>query len=293
MYFQSERFLNCTNIFIPVVASDVYQLLDRIRRHELQLWTLIEDQHALKTCINRINSETLPQPNFHSLSQLLDSLSCIVDQYEACTWQVVPLQMHIRLKLVEWSNMEAKSVAQVENVDLDIGNENFVEVDEEKPLYTVLVVVEDGAVHEKPTQATEKPSGRLETSHNENLAATKRPSRPRHEAAPGKRKKYPCSNCERVLSSLANLTAHEHKMHGGAIPYQCKLCTAQFKVRSKYYEHKQQHINAGDRYDEIHECRVCRAEFNLQKELLEHFGEQHAGAKPFACDECGEQCDAR
>lgn len=102
-------------------VTGVNQLLDEIRRHELQIWSLIDAQHKLKSRVENLSDEL--HGNKNETTHLLESLDSIMNQIEAHTWQIVPNQLRFRMKLVELSEIESKATVNPNNTDVEANDE--------------------------------------------------------------------------------------------------------------------------------------------------------------------------
>ncbi|XXQ32884.1 C2H2-type domain-containing protein [Plasmodiophora brassicae] len=80
--------------------------------------------------------------------------------------------------------------------------------------------------------------------------------------------------CDAVLSSLAELRAHQRSVHSSAQPYHCQVCDKRFFWSGSLSRHMR--IHSGSR---PYTCRVCNKSFTQSGTLQRHM-RTHTGERP-------------
>lgn len=229
------------------------QLLTHMQRHELHLWSLIEAQNELKSCIKGLAPQLTD-------AQLFNGLDHILRQYEAYIWQIVPVQLHLRLKVTE----------------LNIDAQLLDEVHEEK------FVVEEVAVFE-PEIIQLHTNDVSEYVDDIKYAVTAELANITDDDA---NSSYTCDECGEYFDQRPKLEEHK-RQHMNAKPFACQLCDARFETTSLLFNHTRVHIAAGEQLKKvIQTCRLCQQQFKDKEKLQRHFVDSHAGERPYKCDEC-------
>lgn len=78
----------------------------------MQLWSLIDAQREWKLRMKTLSVGLAKK--CRQSSSLLSSIQCLMSQYEARTWQIVPIQLRLRLKLVDLGEFEVNGSDQTE-----------------------------------------------------------------------------------------------------------------------------------------------------------------------------------
>lgn len=130
---------------------------------------------------------------------------------------------------------------------------------------------------------------------------------------------YPCSECDRVMSSPAALHYHR-RTHSGVKPFACSVCPRRFLIRGQLVEHER--IHSGEKpfacdqcpkrfaqssqrrqHASVHNtvgthvCTTCGEAFTRPWRLASHRRAAHAesdsSAKRYRCDDCGREYTLR
>lgn len=97
------------------LAIDLNWLLGHITLQETQLWPLIDAQHECQTTLKSlVNAASADGQQY---VRQLDTLVTTMNQYEALLWQIVPVQLYLRLKLQEFGQLTANAVVKLEMYD--------------------------------------------------------------------------------------------------------------------------------------------------------------------------------
>ncbi|PIK39448.1 putative zinc finger protein [Apostichopus japonicus] len=93
--------------------------------------------------------------------------------------------------------------------------------------------------------------------------------------------------CREEFTKMANLRAHQEKMHKTLRPHQCPVCKKAFKRSTHLKEHVEIHNPDRKPSDKApHVCTFCNKTFS-KPSLLERHLRSHTGDRPFDCPECG------
>lgn len=192
------------------------ELLHDIQHQEVLLWSLL---NAILTTRARFDSLPLKSTHFH------ETCDAILRQYEAWTWQIAPIQVHLRVKLSDHTAFSGQT----------------------KP----------------PTSPASNATAATDTITDG----------------------LPCPECGKIFACKEYLAKHR-RMHID-MPFMCRLCDTTFVHPTKFENHKQRHIAAGEIYDESPRvCRLCRQKFATAQLLEDHFAVSHVDSLPYACSEC-------
>lgn len=186
------------------------------------------------------------------MTNQLESIDCIMDRCEAHTWQVVSIQLHLRLKFVEISDIQSNVIAKQENVKEELNDE----ADQ-------LSASED--------EMDESSRGPFVTTESWSCSH--------------------CAKSFTSESALAShlpmhsdlIATHRRKRLAGVKRFKCDWCHGRFATPSALCQHNDNHIRMGKRANgQVH--RFCRqiSEASPQKRLREC----RDSAKPYVCNQC-------
>lgn len=94
-------------------------------------------------------------------------------------------------------------------------------------------------------------------------------------------KRYMCTECSYVCSTLTCLTIHTHRHHTGEKPHQCEFCPKAFVVKADLKTHR--YLHTGER---PYKCPICAKGFRDRNHMERH-RRIHLDVKPYSCTECG------
>lgn len=218
------------------------QLLLYMQRHELHLWSLIEAHNELKTYINQMTTPLATKNLYIAIDSLLR-------YYESQLWQIVPIQLHLRLKVADVADMLADDVHE-EKIVIVEAKRNLSPLQDVTDVENVDVTMDAAITHNNASQS------------------------------------FNCDECEKCFDDKTELTEHQ-RQHINAKPFACQLCVARFETGRDLFNHTRNHIAAGQRLKKvIQTCRLCQQKFKDREKLQRHFKDYHAGEKPYACNEC-------
>lgn len=101
-----------------------------------------------------------------------------------------------------------------------------------------------------------------------------------HKRTHTKDKTYPCSICDKKLSSPAQKRLHEKRIHSDERPYVCSYCDSGFKQISTLKRHILIHTG-----EKPCSCNICGKSFR-QRECLPAHMRSHTGETPYVCEMC-------
>lgn len=274
--------------FLAGISSKVNTLLARIECHEIWLWSLIDIQHELEALI-KVMAQHSPSEWDEQL-QLLQSLVNVVGQYETQAWQFVPIQMRLRVKLVEVANASASAEATV------IGQSSIVQQEPVKAIETVRFSSDDEQfeLDERPQRRRRSSSPPPSPNEPETFACpycdksfgTAKGLRSHSVFHKEVRRPFACTECDKSYNTKVCLVEHQ-RVHSGEKRHKCRYCDERFETSNRLKSHTAKHIAAGDVRLDFDICRICRYVFASRKLLFVHLRDCHDGARPYACDQCG------
>nr|CAD7606246.1 unnamed protein product [Timema genevievae] len=91
--------------------------------------------------------------------------------------------------------------------------------------------------------------------------------------------KFPCSICNKKLSSKNTLTMHM-QMHRGEKNHQCKICSKRLSTKTGLNMHMQMHKG-----EKNHQCTICGKKFLHKLYLMKH-SISHTRERNYKCDLC-------
>ncbi|CAG7679191.1 unnamed protein product, partial [Allacma fusca] len=94
--------------------------------------------------------------------------------------------------------------------------------------------------------------------------------------------KIPCSQCEKVFTTIVALQFHVASIHKKTFKFYCEICARGFQVLS----HLQRHIDGVHKMEKKYECDTCHMKFKRSHQLYYH-RRKHTGELPFICEFCG------
>ena len=99
-------------------------------------------------------------------------------------------------------------------------------------------------------------------------------------------KKYPCSICDRKLSSQCNLRRHIKSNHppDGRKKFDCEICGKTYDLYTLKNHVKIYHSEE----ENVHRCEPCDKTFNFRDTFLKHYKSVHEGVK-FKCEYCSKE----
>lgn len=94
-------------------------------------------------------------------------------------------------------------------------------------------------------------------------------------------KRYMCTECSYVCSTLTCLTIHTHRNHTGERPYQCEFCPKAFVIKGDLKTHR--YLHTGERPSQ---CPICLKGFRSNS-LMHRHKRSHSDTKRYICPVCG------
>lgn len=256
---RNNYFSSYTDTFHMVICFwCIVDVLAHFQRHEAQMWTLIDDQHVLRTLIEQTPASEC----------IAVEINRLLNQYETQACQMVTVQLHLRLKLMECSRPEMDTVTtaakDVLTSDTRLGHSYLCD-----PSKEAIVSPDNFACTQCPrTFLSQKGLFGHMSAH------------------PKTKKAFACPDCPKSFHTEAHYKRHQQN-HRHNTYFMCQLCDESFASAGALNSHRRKHISAGEQYDEhVYACRLCQLELKAKVHLQRHFRECHAGAKPFYCDVC-------
>lgn len=220
-------------------------LLGRIQRHELQFWALIHDQHELRTQLKTLSQRLLDVG--HPLAQQLASIDSTMCEYEAQTWQVVPSQVSLRLKLAAL-NSSAINWPPIK-IEMETFDDDTEWVDETTS--TEISEALTTAITDEAFYATENSSDAIEQFATD---------------------LYECRMCQQAFHQKQTLREHVDRYHADAEPM---LASDASDPGSESFASERRHeimiINDNRRF----ECYLCKRAYAHKPFLRRHMLSEH------------------
>lgn len=311
------------HLYAGIGGGEVTQLLARIQRHEVQLWSLLDAQYELKTSFDGLR-HGIGEP-LDAASHLAESIEHILGQYEVQTWQIVPIQLQLRLKLMQleqfkqFDSIQKKSEAPERFTDGNVGYSNgartrhgsersFTGAIYAKRFAAKADVAKHGRMHGKgnvecglagasPPKSSGCPDAHLQASRHflceecghdcRSKAELKRHTFEKHHpiADMDTRPARRCTVCDQQFRTKSQHLLHMRRMHNGERPFQCDICGDRFVVKLQLTAHMSKHSGVMP-----YACDQCDKRFPWPSSLSKHQQTKHAHVPPaFKCDVCARQ----
>lgn len=238
-----------------------------------------------------------------------------MDQYETLIWQVVPIQVHLRLKLDaiaeavnKWQPIKCENIKEecitdadeepltvatidaISTVAADDTAPNTSAVPSEEMANAIRKTAPSKPTPKKMTKTSQKAASSIGNTLTKKMgkatqkAALSRVGAPAQSSAAAP---FSCPDCSKTFNQKEAFDNHHRRIHTGEQPLKCQLCNARFSSTRSYRTHKANHLKAGDRFQlPAYPCRICSKEFHQKLLLIDHVRDSHGGAKPYACDQC-------
>lgn len=244
--------------------SEKCQLLVDVQRQELQLWSLIDAQNELKLRMKGLSHEVNGNDN------LLGTIDCMMSQIEARTWQIVPIQLLLRLKLVELRCSPIKVENYGAEADVEKGQSTEAEIIPQDFIQTELLEGHLGGNN----------VGTMETCDVNNETTVKLKTNQKIKS--GKTLPFECKICQKRVSEKWILERHIRTHDESQV--ECKICAKSMKNSECLNVHmKFWHTNKESRQKYL--CDECGKGFRAKTFLDQHM-RVHTGERPYACAEC-------
>lgn len=268
---------------------------------------LIDAQLEVKAYISKSFDDHPETTDIH------DSLISIYQQYEAYTWQIVPIQHRLWLKideLHEWKDY----------VNTKVHNDDAMATADEIPIEAPVVGVSKSGNSEIPRNQCRScgelfNSSRAMAEHqrtvhqqikkrhitpgtkhddtnipNETHTTTETDAGSTGNSSTGG--SVHCSQCNKLFATHKLLNEHMKRLHVSSKKIQCTHCDKQYAYRSAYNVHLRTHT--GER---PYACVECDRTFSTAAQRNTHLEKVHPDREHrvsvFDCVECGERFDSR
>lgn len=253
----------------------------------MRLWSLIDIQHDLKAILQDFYAG-MPSKTHRSCDQI-DAFDAILREYVAQTWRIVPIQIQLRLKLIEVNQNNVNDADENEIVDVEIKDEPV----DPNEAACVASPSERSDFCGDENQQTQRTSERRSRKTSWTLATfgLKHPNGT-----------FDCIHCDQKSMTFFSLTHHINRWHPDVQKqYECSECDKSYYSKSGLKAHMRKHqpssnvphrvIDNKPRPDHHQEnrpsylCRICDQKFSTRRTLYEHLRCMHQ-AEPFGCDCC-------
>lgn len=181
-------------------------------------------------------------------------------QCEKRTWQIVLIQMHLRIKAIGVIEATAQSIEVKEEV-----GDHCVEADE--------IGLENNEPEVGYTNMNNY-TCTFNCTHCERTFNSKKGMMHHMSSHPEIKKPFTCLNCEKSFANTCSLAKHRH-LHSNQRTFECKLCGAATSAAHCGWRPLCRRLS-----------NVCGQQFKHNQMLQHHFTEYHAGAGPIACPDC-------